>query len=97
MNHNLHNELADPIQRLAIAMEPATYIRPLRHQAAWLLQPSRRPATDPMLFTEWPLIGSQSEAEHPREHQKGKRATVDESLLVLKPASDGLQHLTHEC
>ncbi|MGL4356718.1 MAG: WbuC family cupin fold metalloprotein [Aeromonas popoffii] len=52
MNHNLHNGLTDPIQRLAIAMEPATYIRPLRHQAAWLLQPSRRPATDPMLFTE---------------------------------------------
>ncbi len=29
MNHNLHQELADPIQRLAIAMEPGTYIRPI--------------------------------------------------------------------
>ncbi|WP_258224713.1 hypothetical protein [Aeromonas sp. HMWF014] len=47
MNHNQHNELADPIQRLAIAMEPATYIRPLGHQAAWLLQPSRRPLSSP--------------------------------------------------
>lgn len=28
---NLHAELADPIQRLAIAMEPGTYVRPHRH------------------------------------------------------------------
>lgn len=42
MNHNLHAELADPIQRLAIAMEPATYIRPHRHRQTWeLLTPLR--------------------------------------------------------
>jgi cupin fold WbuC family metalloprotein len=30
-HHNLHPELADPVQRLCIAMEPGTYVRPHRH------------------------------------------------------------------
>src|SRR5512139_4338411 len=30
-NHNLHPELPDPIQRLAIAMEPDTLVLPHRH------------------------------------------------------------------
>jgi len=37
MNHNLHEDLADPIQRLAIAMEPDTYIRPHHHRHSWEL------------------------------------------------------------
>lgn len=42
MNSNLHSELSDPIQRLAIAMEPDTYIRPHRHEQTWeLLTPLR--------------------------------------------------------
>jgi cupin fold WbuC family metalloprotein len=42
MNHNLHTDLADPVQRLAIAMPPDTYIRPHRHDATWeLLTPLR--------------------------------------------------------
>ena len=28
---NLHPELNDPVQRLCIAMEPNTYVRPHRH------------------------------------------------------------------
>lgn len=36
-NLNLHEELADPIQRLAIAMEPGTYVRPHRHPHTWEL------------------------------------------------------------
>jgi cupin fold WbuC family metalloprotein len=36
-NHNLHEELPDPIQRLAIAMEPDTYVRPHRHPHTWEL------------------------------------------------------------
>ncbi|MBB5190564.1 cupin fold WbuC family metalloprotein [Silvimonas terrae] len=36
-NHNMHPELADPIQRLAIAMEPGTYVRPHRHPHTWEL------------------------------------------------------------
>ncbi len=41
-NYNLHEELADPIQRLAIAMEPDTYVRPHRHVHTWeMLTPLR--------------------------------------------------------
>lgn len=36
-NLNLHTELSDPIQRLAIAMEPDTYVRPHRHPHTWEL------------------------------------------------------------
>jgi cupin fold WbuC family metalloprotein len=34
-NHNLHEELSDPVQRLAIAMEPGTHVRPHRHARTW--------------------------------------------------------------
>lgn len=41
-NHNLHEELSDPVQRLAIAMEPDTFVRPHRHPHTWeLLFPLR--------------------------------------------------------
>lgn len=41
-NQNLHDDLSDPIQRLAIAMEPDTVIRPHRHPHTWeLLLPLR--------------------------------------------------------
>lgn len=36
-NLNLHEELSDPIQRLAIAMEPGTYIRAQYHAHTWEL------------------------------------------------------------
>lgn len=36
-NRNLHVELTDPIQRLAIAMEPGTYVRAQRHPHTWEL------------------------------------------------------------
>lgn len=36
-NLNLHPELTDPVQRLAIAMEPDTYVRPHRHPHTWEL------------------------------------------------------------
>ncbi|MBU5612687.1 WbuC family cupin fold metalloprotein [Geomonas azotofigens] len=42
MNLNLHADLADPVQRLAIAMEPGTYIRPHHHGQTWeVLTPLR--------------------------------------------------------
>ncbi|AKJ41192.1 Uncharacterised protein [Pragia fontium] len=41
-NVNFHPELNDPVQRLAIAMEPGTYIRPHRHPHTFeLLLPLR--------------------------------------------------------
>jgi cupin fold WbuC family metalloprotein len=41
-NNNLHRELSDPVQRLAIAMEPDTLVRPHRHLHTWeILLPLR--------------------------------------------------------
>jgi cupin fold WbuC family metalloprotein len=41
-NHNLHEALSDPVQRLAIAMEPETLVRPHRHLHTWeMLLPLR--------------------------------------------------------
>ncbi len=41
-NHNLHDDLGDPVQRLAIAMEPDTVVFPHRHpQTFELLYPLR--------------------------------------------------------
>lgn len=34
-NHNLHEQLSDPVQRLAIAMEPDTLVLPHRHPQTW--------------------------------------------------------------
>lgn len=34
-NQNLHEQLSDPVQRLAIAMEPDTFVRPHRHPHTW--------------------------------------------------------------
>lgn len=34
-NHNLHTELGDAVQRLAIAMEPGTLVLPHRHPHTW--------------------------------------------------------------
>ncbi|ANC43372.1 WbuC family cupin fold metalloprotein [Pandoraea pnomenusa] len=42
MNQNLHDALDEPIQRLAIAMEPSTYIRPHLHHHTWELLTSLR-------------------------------------------------------
>jgi len=41
-NANLHAELSDPIQRLAIAMEPDTLIPPHRHPQTWEVLTSLR-------------------------------------------------------
>lgn len=41
-NLNLHDDLGDPVQRLAIAMEPDTLVLPHRHPQTWeLLYPLR--------------------------------------------------------
>lgn len=41
-NSNLHTDLTDPIQRLAIAMEPDTLVMPHRHPHTWeVLTPLR--------------------------------------------------------
>jgi cupin fold WbuC family metalloprotein len=51
-NANLHDELSDPIQRLAIAMEPDTVIRPHRHAQTWELLTALRGRFIVLLFNE---------------------------------------------
>ena len=51
-NANLHDELSDPIQRLAIAMEPATVIRPHRHAHTWELLTALRGRFIVLLFND---------------------------------------------
>jgi cupin fold WbuC family metalloprotein len=49
-NINLHAELGDPIQRLAIAMEPDTLILPHRHPHTWEVLTSLRGRFTVFLF-----------------------------------------------
>jgi cupin fold WbuC family metalloprotein len=49
-NHNLHEELSDPVQRLAIAMEPDTYVQPHRHPQTWELLAALRGRFVVLLF-----------------------------------------------
>lgn len=51
-NANLHDELSDPIQRLAIAMEPETVIRPHRHAHTWELLTALRGRFIVLLFND---------------------------------------------
>ena len=51
-NHNLHTELSDPIQRLAIAMEPDTLVLPHRHPHTFELLLSLRGRFVVLFFDE---------------------------------------------
>lgn len=51
-NHNLHEDLNDPVQRLAIAMEPDTYVRPHRHAQTWELLAALRGRFVVLLFDD---------------------------------------------
>lgn len=51
-NSNLHPELDDPIQRLAIAMEPDTLILPHRHTHTWEVLIALRGCFTVLLFDD---------------------------------------------
>ncbi len=51
-NSNLHRELSDPIQRLAIAMEPDTLILPHRHPHTWEVLTALRGRFIVLMFDE---------------------------------------------
>lgn len=67
-NLNLHAELSDPVQRLAIAMEPDTVVLPHRHQQTWELLLPLRGRFAVLLFdddgvvTERCVLGSETAA-----------------------------------
>ncbi len=51
-NSNLHSDLGDPIQRLAIAMEPDTLILPHRHPHTWEVLTSLRGRFTVLVFDD---------------------------------------------
>ncbi|HET8704994.1 MAG TPA: WbuC family cupin fold metalloprotein [Pseudomonadales bacterium] len=51
-NRNLHQSLDAKVQRLAISMEPDTYVRPHRHPQTWELYLPLRGAFKVVLFNE---------------------------------------------
>jgi len=51
-HHNFHAELSAPVQRLAIAMEPGTYVRPHRHSSTWEVLCPLAGAFDLVVFDE---------------------------------------------
>ena len=53
---NLHPTLEAPVQRLAIAMEPETYVRPHRHPQTWELYLPLRGRFKVVLFDEKGII-----------------------------------------
>jgi cupin fold WbuC family metalloprotein len=59
-NHNLHEQLSEPVQRLAIAMEPDTFVRPHRHPQTWELLSALRGRFVVLLFDEAGIVTSRT-------------------------------------
>ena len=59
-NQNLHEELSDTIHRLAIAMEPDTYVRPHRHAHTWELLTALRGRFVVLLFDDAGVVTSRT-------------------------------------
>jgi cupin fold WbuC family metalloprotein len=57
-NQNFHPDLTAAVQRLAIAMEPGTYVRPHRHTATWELLCPLRGSFDLILFDEQGVVSA---------------------------------------
>ena len=60
MNRNLHEKLEDPVQRLAIAMEPDTFVRPHRHPQTWELLTALRGRFVVLLFDDHGVVTSRT-------------------------------------
>lgn len=51
-HRNLHPTHEDPVQRLAVAMEPGTYVRPHRHPATWEMLVALRGEFEIVVFAD---------------------------------------------
>lgn len=60
-NSNLHQELSDPIQRLAIAMEPDTLILPHRHPHTWEVLTALRGRFTVLVFDDAGQVSGRAE------------------------------------
>jgi cupin fold WbuC family metalloprotein len=61
MNSNLHTDLNDPIQRLAIAMEPDTLIMPHRHPHTWEILTALRGRFTVLTFDDEGIVTERAE------------------------------------
>lgn len=61
MNSNLHTDLTDPIQRLAIAMEPGTLIMPHRHPHTWEILTALRGRFTVLVFDDAGTVTERAE------------------------------------
>lgn len=61
MNSNLHTDLNDPIQRLAIAMEPDTLIMPHRHPHTWEILTALKGRFTVLLFDDAGTVTERAE------------------------------------
>ncbi len=59
-NLNFHEQLDEPVQRLAIAMEPDTFVRPHRHPQTWELLSALRGRFVVLLFDEHGVVTSRT-------------------------------------
>ncbi len=59
-NRTLHTELSDPVQRLAIAREPQTFVRPHRHPGTWELLSAVRGRFVVLLFDDSGAVTSRT-------------------------------------
>ena len=60
-NSNLHTDLGDPIQRLAIAMEPGTLVQPHRHPHTWEVLTSLRGRFTVLVFDDTGSVTERAE------------------------------------
>lgn len=101
-HRNFHPELSDPIQRLAIAMEPGTYIRPHRHPQTWeLLTPLRGrfvvlQFNDDGVVTQRTLLGEETKVLEMPAFTWHAVLSVDAGGVVFEVKQGPYQALTEE-
>ena len=101
-HRNFHPELSDPVQRLAIAMEPGTYIRPHRHPQTWeLLTPLRGrfvvlQFNDDGVVTQRTLLGEETKVLEMPAFTWHAVLSVDAGGVVFEVKQGPYQALTEE-
>lgn len=101
-HRTLHEELSDPVQRLAIAMEPGTYIRPHRHPQTWeLLTPLRGrfvvlQFNDDGVVTQRTLLGEETKVLEMPAFTWHAVLSVDAGGVVFEVKRGAYQALTEE-
>ncbi|MBV8634127.1 MAG: WbuC family cupin fold metalloprotein [Burkholderiaceae bacterium] len=86
-NTNFHPQLDAPVQRLAIAMEPETYVRPHRHRNSWELLNVLRGAFEVIVFTEQGEITERIRLSADKVRVLEMPAGTWHSVLSLEPGS----------